>query len=72
MFASKWAQRVWIVACWCRVAFLPTLMILFATWSSAAWAEVQAEVWATTQDLTKELTKNNFRVSAVGCHASVV
>ena len=58
MSASNWDPSGLLVACRPRVArrnFLPILVIGFALWPLAAKADVQAEVWVTTQDLTKKL-----------------
>ncbi len=55
MSFSIWVRRFWMAACWRLVVLLPTLMIWFAPWSLAARADIQAEVWVTTQDLTKKL-----------------
>jgi len=58
MSAFNWVCCARMVACWRRVAlgiFLLMPVIWFTSWSAAARADVQAEVWVTTQDLTKKL-----------------
>jgi len=58
MSPSNWDQSDLLVACWRRAArgsLLPILVIGFTLWPIAAKADVQAEVWVTTQDLTKKL-----------------
>ena len=58
MSASNWDQSDLLVARRRRVVrrnILPLLAIGFGLWPITAKADVQAEVWVTTQDLTKKL-----------------
>jgi len=58
MSAPNWDQHFVTVACWRRAAgtfLLLAPVIWFSSCSATARADVQAEVWVTTQDLTKKL-----------------